>query len=832
MSTRTAGEGLTGADSASALCDSHLEGFESLKADLLRHMVSSQGLDTRRPAPEHVLRSLILAVRDRLIDRWIHTQRSFYEQDVKRVYYLSLEYLPGKLLMNCLHSLGLVEEARTALGEVGFQLEDLAEMEWDMGLGNGGLGRLASCFLDSMACLRLPAFGYGIRYDYGIFYQTLQDGWQVERCDNWMRNGNPWEFERYHHIYEVKFYGRVREYTDALGRVFYEWADTESIRALACDTLIPGYQNGYALNMRLWAARSSREFDLEFFNHGDYIRAVEDRIRSENISKVLYPSEEAEQGKELRLKQQYFMVSATLQDILRRYVKRHDEYDSLPDRVAIQLNDTHPTVAIPELMRVLVDEHRMEWDRAWDITTRVFGYTNHTILPEALETWPVSLFGRVLPRHLQIIYEINQRFLDQVRGLVRGNEELIRKLSLVGEEGEKHVRMANLAVVGSHSVNGVAALHTHLLKTRVLRDFHEIYPHRFNNKTNGITPRRFLLQCNPGLSELIAEHLGWNWVMRLERLKHLAPQAENREFRARWQAVRLANKKRLGEYILRKVGVEVNPNSLFDVQVKRIHEYKRQLLNVLHAVTLYNRIKLDHAMDTTPRTIIFSGKAAPSYAMAKLVIRLIGGVSSVVNNDEEVKDRLKVIFLPNYCVSQSERLVPASDLSEQISTAGMEASGTGNMKFALNGSLIIGTLDGANVEIAEEVGQENMFIFGHTVEELEHLRARGYNPWHWYESDDELKRAVDLVASGFFSQGDVGLFKPIVDALLTYGDRYFILADFRKYLDCQKRVEELWADPEEWTRRSILNTAHMGKFSSDRAIAEYARDIWGVSPLR
>ncbi len=807
-------------------------GKEGLKKDIIRHIVSSLGSDYARHSPYSYYHGLALAVRDRLIDQWIKTQRSYYDEHAKRVYYLSLEYLPGKSLLNNLHCLGIYEIAEKVMRDLGFELEDLAEVEWDAGLGNGGLGRLASCFMDSIATLAIPGYGYGIRYDYGIFHQVIDDnGEQVEKSDNWMRAGDPWEFARGQFLIPVKFYGRVIEYKDEEGRLRHKWVDSETVLAMACDLLVPGYRNGQVINMRLWSARSDQEFNLKYFNTGDYIGAVQEKVKDENISKVLYPSEEAAGGRELRLKQQYFFVAATIRDILRRFTKKNENFDLLPDRVAIQLNDTHPSIAIPELMRILVDEELLEWDRAWAICRRTFAYTNHTILPEALETWPVELIGRLLPRHLQIIYEINRRFLEQVARRFPGDVSRIRRMSLINEEGRKSVRMANLAIVGSASVNGVSAMHSELLKDFVFKDFHEWQPLLLNNKTNGVTPRRWLLQCNPMLAGLLTEKLGKGWITDLDSLKEIAPLAEDKKFIDRWHEIKQRNKERLANYIKRKVGVEVNLESMFDVHIKRIHEYKRQLLNVLHVITMYNRIKDNPGLDFTPRTVIFAGKAAPGYFMAKRIIRLINAVAKSVNGDPQVGDKLKVIFLPNYCVSQAERIIPATELSQQISTAGMEASGTGNMKFSLNGAVIVGTLDGANIEMLEQVGEENMFIFGHTADELDKLRVTGYNPWDYYESQGELRRALEDIRNNVFSPQEQGLFLPIYDSLLHQGDRFFVLADYRSYLNCQDRIATVYQDVETWTRHSIMNTAHMGMFSSDRTIREYADEIWKVKSL-
>ncbi len=805
-----------------------------LKRDIIRHIVSSLGNDYARRSEYNYYHGLALAVRDRLIDQWIKTQRSYYEDESKRVYYLSMEYLPGKSLLNNLHCLGIHDVAQQALGEFDLRLEDVAEVEWDAGLGNGGLGRLASCYLDSMATLGVSGYGYGIRYDYGMFHQVIENGAQVEQPDNWTKRGTPWEFDRTRFLDEIKFYGRVHSWVDNMGCLRHDWADTEKILAMACDFLVPGFQNGEAINMRLWAARSDMEFNLEYFNSGDYMGAVEAKIRDEVISKVLYPSDEEMAGKELRLCQQYFFVAASLKDILRRYKKQFDTFDDLPEMVVIQLNDTHPAIAIPELMRILVDEELLGWETAWDLTTRVFAYTNHTVLPEALESWPCFLIERVLPRHMQIIKEINRRFLIWLDREGPDHPDPGRRkeqLSIIAEHPEKAVRMANLAIVGSFSVNGVAAMHSDIIKKYVFPEFYAVFPERFKNVTNGITPRRWLNQCNQELAGLISERLSDGWIYHLERLRELIPHAEDPAFRARWLAVKRANKKRLTDYVRRKTGIECNTDAMFDVHVKRIHEYKRQLLNVLHVITLYNRIKSDPHGEITPRVVFFGGKAAPGYVMAKLVIRLIHGVADVVNNDPDTRDLLQVVFLPNYCVSQAERIIPATELSQQISTAGYEASGTGNMKFALNGALTIGTLDGANVEMAEEVGKENMFIFGHTAEELTTLRRNGYNPWYFCENDGDLKQVLHMISQDAFSPSAPGLFGPIMDDLLDRGDTFFVLADYRAYVDAQEQASWLYRDPKEWTRRSILNTACMGRFSSDRSVSDYAREIWGVSTL-
>ncbi len=817
----------------------------SLKKGILGHLAY-----TLAELPRHVESewepyvALALAVRDRMIERWIRTQDTYYARDVKRVYYLSLEYLMGRTLGNSLVNMGLLDECAGALHDLGYRLEDLREAEWDAGLGNGGLGRLAACFLDSLATLGYPGYGYGLRYDYGIFHQRIVNGAQVEVADGWLRYGNPWEIARPGYRFRVQFYGRVHAYVNARGRLTTEWLDTRDVLATPYDTPVPGYGTETVNTLRLWGARAVREFDLDEFNEGDYIGAIEARARSENICRVLYPSDNVIAGQELRLAQEYFFVSATLQDIIRRYRKRYrmfDEprglrpFDRFAEKVAIQLNDTHPALAIPELMRILVDREELSWDEAWDITRRTFGYTNHTVMPEALERWPVSLLGAMLPRHLEIIYEINARFLVSVRRRGGFDDERDRRMSIIEEGSEPRVRMATLAVVGSHHVNGVAALHTQILKTDVFRDFHARWPERFSNKTNGITQRRWLLKSNPALSRLISDAVGAGWVTDLDQLRGLAPMADDAAFRSAWRAAQRANKLRLADTIQRQyqrrgLPLAVNVDSLFDVQVKRIHEYKRQLLNVLHAVTLYNRLRDDPHAAIRPRTVIFAGKAAPGYAMAKLVIRLINGVAEVVNRDPAVRDRLTVAFLADYRVSLAEQIFPGSELSEQISTAGTEASGTGNMKFALNGALTIGTMDGANIEIREEVGVDNIFIFGLTAAEVAARRPH-YDPRALYHADPELRRALDMVAGDAFSPGEPGLFRPLADSLLGGGDRYFLLADYAAYVACQERVARCYDDQEMWTRKSILNVARMGKFSSDRTIRQYAEEIWGVTPV-
>src|ERR1044071_1231677 len=800
----------------------------TLKESFERHLTDSLAQDRYSATQLGRYNSLALAVRDQLIRRWLNTQQAYDRADTKRVYYLSLEFLLGRMLGNNLINLQRFDESAQALRELGYQLEDLREVEWDAGLGNGGLGRLAACFLDSLATLELPVYGYGIRYEYGIFFQHIRDGAQVETPDNWLRYGNVWEIPRPERLYLVQFYGRVVQSENGRG-AHSDWIETDNVMAMAYDFPIPGYGNGTANNLRLWSAKSTREFDLDYFNHGDYLRAVEERDKTETISKILYPNDNVSEGKELRLRQEYFFVSATLQDILARYLRNRDTFDALAGKVAIQLNDTHPALAIAELMRLLVDQHHLPWEKAWSLTTQIFAYTNHTVLPEALEQWPVALMERVLPRILQIIYEINRRFLDEITVRYPGDTERLRRMSLIEEGAEKRVRMANLAIVGSHSVNGVSSLHTRILKDDLFRDFREFSPERFNNKTNGITQRRWLLLANAQLSALITSRIGEGWITDLDELKGLVPLADDAGFRAQWRQAKSACKRELAAVIAQKAGVEVRPDSLFDCQVKRIHEYKRQLLNVFHLIYLYNRIK--SGVSAVPRTSVFAGKAAPGYYMAKLIIRLISAVSDRINRDPDVAPFLKIVLIPNYGVSLAEKIIPAADLSEQISVAGSEASGTSNMKFSLNGALIMGTLDGANVEIREEVGAENIFIFGLKAEEVLAAKSAGYRPRHYYENVVELKKVMDMIAGDFFSGNKPGLFQPIVNSLLDEGDRYMVLADFEAYVDCQRRASLAYLDVESWSRKSILNVANMGRFSSDRTVKEYAQEIWQVDPV-
>ena len=794
----------------------------------LEHMEYTLGKDKYIAITHDVFNALSYAVRDRLIERWLDTQQAYYHEDPKRIYYVSMEFLMGRSLENSLINLELLDDFRNAMESLGYDFSEIINEEQDAGLGNGGLGRLAACFLDSMATMSIPAYGYGIRYEYGIFRQKIIDGAQVEVPDNWLRYTNPWELDRPQQLHKVHFFGKVIESKGVDGRTRYDWADTESIMAMAHDTPIPGYGTHTVNTMRLWSAKASREFDLKFFNEGNYIRALEKKITSENISKVLYPADNVQEGRELRLKQEYFLASATIHDVLYRYKKVHTDLKRLPEKVAVQLNDTHPALCIPELMRVLIDLEDFSWDDAWDTTRKIFAYTNHTILPEALEKWPIWFFEQILPRHLLIIYEINEWFLLEVKKHFPGDDSRINRMSIIEEHWERRIRMAHLAIVGSFSVNGVAALHTEILKRELFKDFYEMYPERFNNKTNGITQRRWLKMANPGLSTLISESIGDGWIKDLYQLRNLRPLADNPEFRDKWQQVKLKAKKNLAGYILKHNCVSVDVNSIFDCQVKRIHEYKRQLLNVLQIIAVYNRIKMGLAGDIPSRTFIFSGKAAPSYTMAKLIIRLINGVAEVINTDPAINGKLKVVFLANFSVSLAEMIFPAADLSEQISTAGTEASGTGNMKFTLNGALTIGTLDGANIEIMEEVGADNIFIFGMDSEEIAAMRMN-YSPKDWYDANPELKSVIDMISSGTFSPAEPNLFQPIIDSLLT-ADNYMLLADFASYMQTQEEVGRLFLNKDEWCRKSIINTAGVGKFSSDRTISEYAKEIWGVSP--
>jgi starch phosphorylase len=772
-------------------------------------------------------------IRDRLLARWVKSAETYRDQRVRSVSYLSAEYLPGPHLANNTLSLGIVDQVVEAARQMGISYHDILEEEEEPGLGNGGLGRLAACYLDSTAALAIPAIGYGIRYEFGIFDQVIEDGWQKEKSDLWLRNGNPWELARPNLRYAVAFGGHTTRYTDERGWLRSRWVPDLVVNGVAYDTPINGFGINNTNLLRLWHAEPAVSFDFQAFNVGDYYRAVDKKVEAENISKVLYPNDEPAAGKELRLKQQYFFVSCSLQDMLRLHLQRNEGVGKFHEQFVIQLNDTHPAIAVAELVRLLLDDHGLAWDEAWEITRHTFAFTNHTLLPEALEIWPVALLGRLLPRHLEIIYEINRRFLDEVRVhyLLDSDPDRIRRLSLIGHDGGADVvRMAHLATVGSFAVNGVARMHTELLKSTVMRDFCQLWPEKFHNVTNGATPRRFLCLSNPGLARLISHTMGDGWIARLEDLKQLEPLTDDAAFRERWQAAKLKAKERLAERIQRRTGVVVDPHTLFDIQVKRIHEYKRQHLNLLHVITLYERIKQNSAADASPRTVIFGGKAAPGYAMAKLIIKLVNSVAEVVNNDPQVNHRLRVVFYPNFNVKNAQFIYPAADLSEQISMAGKEASGTGNMKFAMNGAVTIGTLDGANAEIREEVGEENFFLFGLTVDEVARTFAEGYAPLEIYRANESLKSVIDLIDSGVFSHGDRELFRPLTQQLMHH-DPYLVMADYAAYVATQDRAGLAWRDRDGWTRMSILNVARIGKFSSDRSVREYCEKIWKIGPV-
>uniref|UniRef100_A0A1A8GD14 Alpha-1,4 glucan phosphorylase n=1 Tax=Nothobranchius korthausae TaxID=1143690 RepID=A0A1A8GD14_9TELE len=807
-----------------------VENVAELKKGFNRHLHFTLVKDRNIATTRDYYFALAHTVRDHLVGRWIRTQQFYYEADPKRVYYLSLEFYMGRALQNTMINLGLQNACDEAIYQLGLDMEELEEVEEDAGLGNGGLGRLAACFLDSMATLGLAAYGYGIRYEYGIFNQKIRDGWQVEEADDWLRHGNPWEKARPEYMLPVHFYGHVEETRDGP-----KWVNTQVVLAMPYDTPIPGYMNNTVNTMRLWSARAPNDFNLKDFNVGDYIQAVLDRNLAENISRVLYPNDNFFEGKELRLKQEYFVVAATLQDIIRRYkttkkgVPGRTCFESFPDKVAIQLNDTHPAMAIPELMRIFVDIEKLKWETAWDLTRRTFAYTNHTILPEALERWPVELLAKLLPRHLQIIYQINQAHLDKIAALFPKDMDKLRRMSLIEEDGCKRVNMAHLCIVGSHAVNGVAKIHSNIIKTQIFKDFSDLEPGKFQNKTNGITPRRWLLLCNPGLAELIAEVIGEDYVKDLSQLKKLNDFVDDVAFIRDVSKVKQDNKLKFAQYLEKEYRVKINPSSMFDVHVKRIHEYKRQLLNCLHIIAMYNRIRKNPSAPFVPRTVIIGGKAAPGYHMAKLIIKLITSVADVVNTDPVVGNKLKVIFLENYRVSLAEKVIPATDLSQQISTAGTEASGTGNMKFMLNGALTIGTMDGANVEMAEEAGEENLFIFGMRVEDVAEMDKKGYDAMLYYKKIPELKEVMDQIASGFFSPKNPELFKDLTNMLFKH-DRFKVFADFEDYLKSQEKVNNLFQNPVEWTKMVIKNIAATGKFSSDRTIAEYATEVWGVKP--
>jgi starch phosphorylase len=800
---------------------------DALKRSFLDNLFYMQGKFPVLATGYDYYMALAYAVRDRMLQRWNSTASAYTQQGSRTVSYLSAEFLMGPYLGNNLINLGIHDTARQAVAELGLDLDELLRQEDEPGLGNGGLGRLAACFIDSLATLQVPCMGYGIRYEYGIFQQEIVDGWQVERTDKWLRFGNPWEIVRPEWAAEVKFGGHTERYSDEQGRVRVRWVPARVVNGVPYDTPILGYRVNTANTLRLWRAEAPESFDFSVFNRGDYWGAVNQKVTSENISKVLYPNDEQVKGKELRLEQQYFFVACSLQDMLRITRVQKIPPERFHEKFAVQLNDTHPSIAVAELMRLLVDELALEWDLAWSITRKTFAYTNHTLLPEALERWPLDLFGRMLPRHLEIIYEINARFLDEVRFAFFGDDERLARMSLIDEHGARYVRMAHLATAGSHAVNGVAELHTELLKSDVLRDFHDLWPEKFSNKTNGVTPRRWVVLCNPRLSQFISRIIGDSWIRNLDELRRLEPMIEDAQFRAEWRDIKRSNKVALAAIIRERTGVTVNPDAMFDVHVKRIHEYKRQHLNILHVIGLYHRLKTDPTLTIHPRVFIFGGKAAPGYHLAKLMIRLITAVGDIVNRDPGVRELIKVVFLPNFNVTNSQRIYPAADLSEQISTAGKEASGTGNMKFQMNGALTIGTMDGANIEIREEVGPENFFLFGLTAAEVQARRAAGYQPMELYYQQPELREVINLIRDGYFSRGNSEQFLGLVGNLLHH-DPYMVLADYQAYAECQQLVDAAYRDPDRWTRMSILNTARSGKFSSDRSIREYCKDIWNA----
>ncbi|MFD2112611.1 glycogen/starch/alpha-glucan phosphorylase [Thiorhodococcus fuscus] len=802
----------------------------ALKQGFLDNLFYIQGRFREVATPHDLYMAAAYTTRDRILERWIKSAQHYKSNQSRTVCYLSAEFLLGPHLANNLVNLGIVETATEAAHELGLDFDAIIAEEEEPGLGNGGLGRLAACFMDSLSTLQIPSIGYGIRYEFGIFDQTIEDGWQVEKSDNWLRNGNPWEIPRPKIRFPVFYGGYTEQYRDHDDRTRTRWVPAQIIDGVAYDTPILGYGVGNVNLLRLWKAEASESFDFQAFNVGNYYGAVHAKIEAETISKVLYPNDEPEAGKELRLKQQFFFVSCSIQDMIRLQFNTVGPLDSFAEKFVVQLNDTHPSLAVAELMRLLMDEHDMDWDRAWDITHRVFCYTNHTLLPEALETWSVSLFERLLPRHLEIVYEINRHFLDEVRIRFLGDEERVRRMSLIAEDGERRVRMANLAVVGSRAVNGVAALHSELVKTTLFKDFHDFWPDRFHNVTNGVTPRRFMVVANPRLARLISETCGSDdWIRDLGRLRDLEAHAMDSGLHERWHAVKIAAKRDLAAWLKHRTGVLLDPEAIFDVQAKRIHEYKRQHLNLLHIIRCYQRIKQSPNQDMVPRAFIFGGKAAPGYFMAKLIIKLINAVAEVINNDPQINGFIRVVFMPDFNVKNGQHLYPAANLSEQISLAGKEASGTGNMKFSMNGALTIGTLDGANVEIREEVGKENFFLFGMSADEVGQHQREGYRPWEYYARDAELKSDIDLINSGLFSHGDTQLFRPLTDRLVNQ-DPFMVLADYRAYIACQDHVAEAYRDHQHWTRMSILNVARMGKFSSDRAIREYAEHIWRTEP--
>ncbi len=803
----------------------------AIRQAILDNLACHQGKFPKMATRNDWYLAIAYTVRDRLLTGWTAAAETYYRQASRTVCYLSAEFLLGPHLGNNLINLGLYDEVKQAVAGLGLDLDEILEQEEEPGLGNGGLGRLAACYMDSLATLDIPAIGYGIRYEFGIFDQEIRDGWQVEVTDKWLRYGNPWEIARPEIAFDVKFGGHTEMFSDTSGAFRVRWIPDHVVKGVAYDTMIQGYRTTTASLLRLFKAEAVESFDFRSFNVGDYYGAVHEKVSSENLTKVLYPNDEPLAGKQLRLKQQYFFVSCALQDMVRIYLQREKTIDHFHEKYAVQLNDTHPAIAVAELMRILLDDYGYAWEPAWEITRQTFGYTNHTLLPEALEKWPVELFRQVLPRHLDIIYELNARFLAEVRGRFPGDDDFVRRVSLIDECGERYVRMANLACVGSHAINGVAALHSELLKQTVLADFYRLWPEKFSNKTNGVTPRRFVVLSNPGLTHLISEKIGSDWVRDLSRLRSLEPFAEESAFRAAWRTVKEENKRRLAKLIEERTGIVVDPKSLFDVQVKRIHEYKRQHLNLLHVVTLYNRIRRGETAGMVPRTVIIGGKAAPGYRMAKLIIRLANGIAETVNGDPKAREWLRVVFFPDFNVKNAQVIYPAAELSEQISTAGKEASGTGNMKFALNGALTIGTLDGANVEIREEVGAENFFLFGLRTDEVLALQAQGYHPWEHIGADEDLREALDTIASGIFSRGDRDLYGALLNNLWHH-DPFLVCADYRSYVDTQATVAVAYRDADRWTKMSILTTARMGKFSSDRAIREYCDDIWKVQSVK
>ncbi len=803
---------------------------EALKRAFLDDLFYVQGKFPALATQNDYYQALSYAVRDRMLQRWISTAAVYTKQGSRTVAYLSAEFLMGPHLGNNLINLGIHEQVKQAVTELGLNFDDLLAQEEEPGLGNGGLGRLAACFIDSLATLEIPAMGYGIRYEFGIFQQDIVEGWQVEKTDKWLRFGNPWEIVRPEWAVNVQLGGSTEQFQDEQHRLRIRWVPAKVVVGVPYDTPILGYHVNTANTLRLWKAEAPESFDFAVFNRGDYYGAVHQKVASENLSKVLYPNDEQSKGKELRLEQQYFFVSCSLQDMLRILHVQKIPLANFHEKFAVQLNDTHPAIAVAELLRLLLDDHAVAWDDAWSIVGKTFAYTNHTLLPEALEQWPLAIFSKVLPRHLELIYEINARFLDKVRIRFFGNEARLARLSLINEGGERYVRMAHLACVGSHTINGVAELHSELLKQDVLKDFYELWPDKFTNKTNGVTPRRWMVLANPRLSGLITETIGPGWIKDLSQLRRLEPLAADAGFRSMWRGIKYSNKRDFADYVQTRTGVIIDPQSIYDVQVKRIHEYKRQHLNILHVIALYRRLKSGVDTDMQPRTFIFGGKAAPGYHLAKLMIKLINSVGDVVNRDPEIRDRIKVVFLPNFSVTNGQKVYPAADLSEQVSTAGKEASGTGNMKFSMNGALTIGTMDGANIEIREEVGAENFFLFGLTAQEVSDLQARGYQPHQYYERNPELKDIIDLIRGGFFSRGDTELFRPLIGGLLHH-DPYLLFADYQSYVDCQRQVDGAYRDVEHWTKMSILNTARSGKFSSDRTIREYASQIWKVKPV-